>query len=200
MLDYDTNYFMVTTDAAGNNVVTPDSTTFTASTGGTQFYLWGEDPTSDPNGSQITGRRTERTPVKVAQAAAVVVNNHKEVFAFEGFCGFPIGWAEGNDKPPSIDPKTGNPDTQGLPGVMSGRLSITGGQRQSLVQLPARSRRPIRPATLHGTITPVISSARLLPNSLLRKSPRPSKAILTTRSLFSVTAMAAMPPGRSQTG
>ena len=41
MLSYDTDCFKITTDAAGNNVVAPDTTQFTASTGGTQLYLWG---------------------------------------------------------------------------------------------------------------------------------------------------------------
>ena len=40
-LSYDTDYFKVTTDAAGNDVVTPGVTPITPSTGGTQLYLWG---------------------------------------------------------------------------------------------------------------------------------------------------------------
>ena len=41
MLSYDTSCFNIMMDAAGNNVVLPDTTTFAASTGGTQLYLWG---------------------------------------------------------------------------------------------------------------------------------------------------------------
>ena len=76
MLDYDTNYFMVTTDAAGNNVVTPDSTTLTPSTGGTQLYLWGVGETSDPAGSQITVLYAEGDPdtAPVGKAKANVVD------------------------------------------------------------------------------------------------------------------------------
>ena len=40
-LSYDTDYFKVTTDAAGDDVVTPGVTPITPSTGGTQLYLWG---------------------------------------------------------------------------------------------------------------------------------------------------------------
>ncbi len=53
-LSYDTDYFKVTTDAAGNDVVTPGVTPITPSTGGTQLYLWGVGATSDPDGSKIT--------------------------------------------------------------------------------------------------------------------------------------------------
>ena len=55
-LSYDTDYFKVTTDAAGNDVVTPGVTPITPSTGGTQLYLWGVAPTSDPAGSQNHAR------------------------------------------------------------------------------------------------------------------------------------------------
>ena len=70
MLSYDTDYFKITTDAAGNNVVAPDTTTFTASTGGTQLYLWGVAPTSDPSGSQITLEYGD--PVPIANQNVVV--------------------------------------------------------------------------------------------------------------------------------
>ena len=53
-LSYDTDYFKVTTDAAGNDVVTPGVTPIAPSTGGAQLYLWGIAPTSDPSGSQIS--------------------------------------------------------------------------------------------------------------------------------------------------
>ena len=53
-LSYDADYFKVTTDAAGDDVVTPSVTPITPSTGGTQLYLWGVAPTTDPDGSQIT--------------------------------------------------------------------------------------------------------------------------------------------------
>ena len=53
-LNYDSDYFTVTTDAAGNDVVTPGQTQVTVTSGGTQFYLWGVGATSDPSGAQIT--------------------------------------------------------------------------------------------------------------------------------------------------
>ena len=53
MVSYDTSCFKITTDAAGNNVVKPDTTTFTASTGGTQLYSLGAAATEDSSGSQI---------------------------------------------------------------------------------------------------------------------------------------------------
>ncbi len=40
-VSYDPDYFKVTTDAMGYDVVTPDDTTLTPSTGGVQLYLWG---------------------------------------------------------------------------------------------------------------------------------------------------------------
>ena len=70
MLSYDTDCFKITTDAAGNNVVAPDTTQFTASTGGTQLYLWGVGSTSDPTGSQITLEYVEGDPQAVPVATA----------------------------------------------------------------------------------------------------------------------------------
>ena len=66
-LSYDTDYFWkVTTDAMGYDVVTPDDTTLTPSTGGTQLYLWGVDGTPYPTGSQITLNYVEGDPETVA--------------------------------------------------------------------------------------------------------------------------------------
>ena len=40
-LDYNADYFKVTFDNAGQDVVTPDATTFTPDTGGTPLFVWG---------------------------------------------------------------------------------------------------------------------------------------------------------------
>ena len=43
---------------------------------------------------------------------------HKDVFAFEGIGGFPKGWIEGNNNPPTVD-ADGNPTTTGTLGASS---------------------------------------------------------------------------------
>jgi hypothetical protein len=68
MLSYDTSCYEITTDAAGNNVVIPGTTTFTASTGGTQLYLWGLDSSSDPAAAQINLEYVEGDPQAVGVA------------------------------------------------------------------------------------------------------------------------------------
>jgi hypothetical protein len=52
-LSYDTNYFKVTTDTAGNNVLSPGAS-IALNNGYAPLYLWGAAATPDPNGSQIT--------------------------------------------------------------------------------------------------------------------------------------------------
>ena len=53
-IDYDPDYFSVSTDAAGENVVQPDAMVLTPSTAGQTLYVWGVAPTSDPDGSDIS--------------------------------------------------------------------------------------------------------------------------------------------------
>ena len=82
-LSYDTSCFKISTDAAGNNVVLPDTTTFAASTGGTQLYLWGVGA-SDPSGAKIALEYVEGDPevenvAKTTAPAVVVPTGGKDV-------------------------------------------------------------------------------------------------------------------------
>ena len=139
-LSYDTDYFKVTTDAMGYDVVTPDDTTLTPSTGGTQLYLWGVDGTPYPTGSQITLNYVEGDPETVA-----VDHKNEQV---TGTWQIAQAWKYDSNFNP-----TGTAKAIGGPGDL-GKLAydITGDENDWHLLEPTLQKQGVHYDKLHGTV------------------------------------------------